>query len=78
MKVKINLHGETYKYLENPSGQKVAGLISMLKGKKGYCEVIYSREYKNSFEFDGEKDLRNKLLPCVETALVKEFSNGRI
>lgn len=73
MKININFTNGTYKYLENPSSQKITGLITVLKGKQGICRVEYSKDYYNEFEFYGSKDFRSKLIPCIESQLIKEF-----
>lgn len=74
MKVNISFSDGTYKYLDNPSKRKMAGLYSRLTGKSGTCRVSYTRTYYNEFQFDGGEDFRRKILPCLEEELIKEFS----
>jgi len=79
VRVILNLKDGTYKYPTNPTKRKMAGLITMLEREnaifEGKCTVEYTKEYKNEFEFNSKADLENKLWPCLEPNLVKEFTN---
>ncbi len=74
----MSLNDGTYKYPTNPTKRKMAGLITMLQNQNaifvGKCIVEYSKEYKNEFEFSNVTELENKLWPCLEPALIREFA----
>lgn len=74
MRVNINFSDETYIYLKDPSKRKVAGLNSRLSGKTGICRVSYTRVCYNEFTFDGWEDFKDKMMPCMEEELIRDFS----
>lgn len=77
MKVKINFNDKTYNYLNNPTKRKLSGLISRLASKKtfsGTCIVEYKRSFFNEFDFVSYEDFIEKIDPCLDTQLIKDFS----
>lgn len=76
MKVKIRFSDGSYKYLENPSKRKVSSLISRLGNKSGICRVEYTTGFFNDFLFNGASDFKDKIEPCLEEELLKDFCKG--
>lgn len=78
MRVKIDFNDGTTMYPSQPSRRKIAVLLRERTAKNGVFEgrvlVVYSKDYRNEFEFDSKQDLEAKLWPCIEPELVKDFS----
>lgn len=78
MKISINFSDGTSYNPSEPTKRKVAHFVRSRKENmgvfKGSCTVTYMRGYYNSFDFSSVDDLEYKLMPCIETDLVKEFT----
>ena len=78
MRVTLRINDKTYNYSSSISKRKMMAAISRLEREnphlKGTCVVHYSVQYKNEFDFDSPMDLREKLTPCLEEDLIREFT----
>lgn len=78
MKIKIKLNDGTVKYSSNVTKRKFSGILSKLESQNadiaGEASVEYSKGYSNEFTFSSADELKNKISPCLEPALIAEFS----
>lgn len=81
MKIFVNINGQTSIYPSLPKRREfwIRRLCESHPKSEflGTCRVSYSSTYYNEFDFNGYDDFRNKVLPCLEEELLKDFIEKR-
>lgn len=75
--LRIVLNDGTVRHAENVTKRKVSGLLTNLRNNKanisGEARVRYAPKEYNEFSFDNEGDFKDKVHPCIEKELLKDY-----
>lgn len=58
------------KFRKRADGWNNIGIMA----KNGTFRVIYKPEFYNEFDFDSPEDFMDKIMPCFEPELLKQFA----